>query len=404
MCLQSGRRAQALTIKKKGVMSIQQKDIFICHASEDKPDVVRPLYEGLESEGFNIWYDEAEIKWGDSITERVNWGLIHSKYVVVVLSESFLEKRWPNREFNSVVNTESSSGIVKVLPLVVGDDLIEKKIIEAYPLINDKRYLKWSGNQSEIVKELYKIFPERRKDNIKADDSEINEKNFRDQDVLCNSKVSINVQKVSCLSGNDEGLFITSNEVNGIPFSGVLAALIENKKGQTLLGKYLDEAVWKKLEIPNYSDQKLFIEIPYLFHETLFVQQFLTALARDAEISPKNLVILLPETVITHDHEGIYRTSASLQELGFSIGISQFGTGYSSLSLIRHFDFSYIFIDKSFLKGSGYDEHDRTILRAICSLTDSLNIVSGIDCVEEKGEFDLLKSIGCQLLASPVDG
>lgn len=384
-------------------MSIQQKDIFICHASEDKPDVVRPLYEKLESEGFNIWYDEAEIKWGDSITERVNWGLIHSKYVVVVLSESFLEKRWPNREFNSVVNTESSSGVVKVLPLVVGDGVIEKKIIEAYPLINDKRYLKWSNNQSEIVKELYKIFPEKSKRSFETYNKKINQKNFRDQDVLCRSEVSINVQNVSCLSGNDEGLFVTPNEVNGIPFSAVLNSLIDNDKGETLLGKYLDKAVWKKLEIPNDSDQKLFIEIPYLYHKTLFVQQFLTALTRDVEISPGNLVILLPETVIAHNHEDIYRTAASLRELGFSIGISQFGTGYSSLSYIQRFNFSYLFIDRSFSKGAGYESDEYLILRAICSLADSLNIVSGIDCAEHKTEFDLLKSVGCQLMASPVD-
>jgi EAL domain-containing protein (putative c-di-GMP-specific phosphodiesterase class I) len=384
-------------------VSIQQKDIFICHASEDKPDVVRPLYEKLESEGFNIWYDEAEIKWGDSITERVNWGLIHSKYVVVVLSESFLEKRWPNREFNSVVNTESSSGVVKVLPLVVGDGVIERKIIEAYPLINDKRYLKWSNNQTEIVEELYKIFPEKSKRNFETDAKKINQKNFSDQDVLCRSNVSVNVQKVSCLSGNDEGLFITPNAVNGIPFSSVLNSLIENDKGETLLVKYLDKAVWKKIGMPNDSGQKLFIEIPYLYHKTLFVPQFLTALTRDVEISPGNLVILLPETVITYNHEGIYRTAASLRDLGFSIGISQFGTGYSSLSYIQRLNFSYLFIDRSFSKGAGYESDEYTILRAICSLTDSLNIVSGIDCAEHKTEIDLLKSVGCQLMASPVD-
>jgi EAL domain-containing protein (putative c-di-GMP-specific phosphodiesterase class I) len=384
-------------------VSIQQKDIFICHASEDKPDVVCPLYERLESEGFNIWYDEAEIKWGDSITEHVNWGLIHSRYVVVVLSESFLEKRWPNREFNSVVNTESSSGVVKVLPLVVGDDLIQKKIIEAYPLINDKRYLKWSNNQSEIVEELYKIFPERSKSNLEADTCKSNEKTFRAQDVLCNAKISINVQKVSSLSENDKGLFITANEVNGIPFSSALKALVENKKGETLLGKYLDKAVWKKLEMPNNSNQKLFIEIPELYPETLFVQQFLTALTRDAEISPENLVVLVPETAITHNFEGIYRTAASLRELGFNIGISQFGTSYCRLSDMQRFDFSYLFIDRSFLKGENYENEEHTILRAICFLTDNLKIISGIDCVEEKSEIDLLKSIGCQLMASPID-
>ena len=69
------------------------KDIFICHASEDKDSVVRPLYTDLERAGFDIWYDEAEIKWGDSITQKVNWGLVHSRYVIVVLSQSFVDKK-----------------------------------------------------------------------------------------------------------------------------------------------------------------------------------------------------------------------------------------------------------------------------------------------------------------------
>ncbi len=78
-----------------------QKDIFICHASEDKSDVVEPLVISLEKAGITYWYDEAEIKWGDSITEKVNEGLKISRYVIVVLSESFIQKNWPQRELNS---------------------------------------------------------------------------------------------------------------------------------------------------------------------------------------------------------------------------------------------------------------------------------------------------------------
>ncbi|MDC9611820.1 hypothetical protein, partial [Pseudoalteromonas sp. GABNS16H] len=70
---------------------------------------------------------------------------------------------------------------------------------------------------------------------------------------------------------------------------------------------------------------------------------------------------------------------------------------------IQRLNFSYLFIDRSFSKGAGYESDEYTILRAICSLTDSLNIVSGIDCAEHKTEIDLLKSVGCQLMASPVD-
>jgi hypothetical protein len=56
-------------------MSKAIRDIFVCHASEDKQDVVRPLVEVFTAAGVSCWYDEAEIQWGDSITQKVNEGL-----------------------------------------------------------------------------------------------------------------------------------------------------------------------------------------------------------------------------------------------------------------------------------------------------------------------------------------
>ena len=42
-------------------------DFFICHASEDKDAVARPLAEELQSRGFSVWYDEFELDVGDSL-------------------------------------------------------------------------------------------------------------------------------------------------------------------------------------------------------------------------------------------------------------------------------------------------------------------------------------------------
>lgn len=41
--------------------------MFISHASEDKIDVVRPLAEALRGHGLDVWYDEFELKIGDSL-------------------------------------------------------------------------------------------------------------------------------------------------------------------------------------------------------------------------------------------------------------------------------------------------------------------------------------------------
>lgn len=135
-------------------MSKAIRDIFICHAGEDKEEVVRPMVEAFTQAGISCWYDEAEIQWGDSITNRVNEGLATSRYVVVVFSSAFIQKNWPQRELNAVLNQEASTGEVKVLPLLVGSEEEKRQILSQFPLLNDKRYLPWDGDLRSIVNAL----------------------------------------------------------------------------------------------------------------------------------------------------------------------------------------------------------------------------------------------------------
>ena len=132
----------------------EQKDIFICHASEDKSEVVEPLLEACEEAGISYWYDNTEILWGDSITQKVNEGLKISRYVVVVLSEAFISKNWPQRELNAVMNIEASSGQARVLPLIVGKGDTRKKILDEYPILNDKYHLTWDKGITNIIPSL----------------------------------------------------------------------------------------------------------------------------------------------------------------------------------------------------------------------------------------------------------
>lgn len=133
---------------------VYQKDVFLCHASEDKSAVIRPLAIALDAVGISYWLDEAEIHWGDSITGKVNEGLRQSRFVVVVMSEAFVAKHWPQREFNAVLNEEASTGEVRVLPLIVGSRTERRHIMSEYPLLNDKLYLEWDGGADKVVQAL----------------------------------------------------------------------------------------------------------------------------------------------------------------------------------------------------------------------------------------------------------
>ena len=82
-------------------------DTFICHAGEDKAEVVEPLARGLDSRGLKVWYDRWELEVGDSLRRKIDEGLAKSRYGIVVISPSFLKKKpWTEKELDGLVQKE----------------------------------------------------------------------------------------------------------------------------------------------------------------------------------------------------------------------------------------------------------------------------------------------------------
>lgn len=136
------------------LIHMETRDVFLCHASEDKATTVEPVVAALKRRGLSFWYDNAEIRWGDSVTKKVNEGLAMSRYVIVVLSPEFMKKPWPQRELYSILNIEASTGEVRILPMLCGSASERKQILERLPLLNDKFYITWSGDPEIVVSAL----------------------------------------------------------------------------------------------------------------------------------------------------------------------------------------------------------------------------------------------------------
>ncbi len=92
-------------------------DVFICHASEDKKEFVKPLADALVEQNIKVWYDEFELALGDSLREKIDYGLANSTYGVVVLSKAFFEKKWPKEELDGLVSRQTSEGRKVILPV-----------------------------------------------------------------------------------------------------------------------------------------------------------------------------------------------------------------------------------------------------------------------------------------------
>ena len=126
-------------------------DVFLCHASEDKATVARPLYNHLEAAGVHCWLDEAEIVWGESVVTKIQVGLACARFVLVVLSQSFLNKGWAQKELNTALALEIEGRSNLVLPLLIGDPT---SLLASLPFLKEKRYIKWEGNPAPVEQEL----------------------------------------------------------------------------------------------------------------------------------------------------------------------------------------------------------------------------------------------------------
>ena len=130
---------------KEAAAEFQVKDIFLSHASEDKVAVAEPLFNACQALGISVFYDAADIKWGDSVVEKINNGLGEAKIIVPVMSEVFLQKKWPTKELN-IALARFMKEKSRILPIVHGLENVDD-----YPLLSDLHYKKWSDNADELA-------------------------------------------------------------------------------------------------------------------------------------------------------------------------------------------------------------------------------------------------------------
>jgi hypothetical protein len=110
-------------------------DVFISHATEDKDSVVRPLAHALRARGLVVWYDEFELRLGDSLRRKIDAGLARSRFGIVVLSDAFFKKNWPQYELDGLV-TREMTGEQVILPL--WHNISKDEIVAQSPPLADK--------------------------------------------------------------------------------------------------------------------------------------------------------------------------------------------------------------------------------------------------------------------------
>ena len=108
-------------------------DVFVSYAHEDEP-FANELAQAFRKRGINVWIDNSEIAWGDSIRTKIDEGLNKSRYGVVILTPNYIKdsKYWTKTELEGLLQVESVKG-KRILP--IWHNLTKDQVIEFSPTI-----------------------------------------------------------------------------------------------------------------------------------------------------------------------------------------------------------------------------------------------------------------------------
>ena len=116
---------------------------------------------------------------------------------------------------------------------------------------------------------------------------------------------------------------------------------------------------------------------------------------RASRLDPEALTLEITENCLIDDAALILERLQELKALNVKIAIDDFGTGYSTLSSVHTWPIDTLKIDKSFVDGVTAGSTAVSVVQAIVSLAQTLELATVAEGVEQISQLDRLADLGC---------
>jgi hypothetical protein len=78
-------------VEKRAVLP-DLRDIFLCHAWDDRKESAKELHDLLEKKGVSVWFSEKDVLLGTSLLREIDKGLAKSKVGIVLVTPKFINR------------------------------------------------------------------------------------------------------------------------------------------------------------------------------------------------------------------------------------------------------------------------------------------------------------------------
>lgn len=110
------------------------RDVFLCHAWDDRKDAAKELHDILESKGVSVWFSEKDVLLGSSLLREIDKGLVKSRVGIVLVTPSFLKRV----KGEGVADKELSALLARDLLVPIVHNTTFEDLREVSPLLGSR--------------------------------------------------------------------------------------------------------------------------------------------------------------------------------------------------------------------------------------------------------------------------
>jgi hypothetical protein len=110
------------------------RDVFLCHAWDDRGGAAKELHDLLESLGVSVWFSEKDVTLGTSLLREIDKGLAKSRVGIVLVTPALL-RRLPQE---GIADKELSALLARDLLVPIVHNTTYEALREVSPLLGSR--------------------------------------------------------------------------------------------------------------------------------------------------------------------------------------------------------------------------------------------------------------------------
>jgi hypothetical protein len=123
------------------------RDVFLCHAWDDRKDAAKQLHDFLEARGVSVWFSEKDVLLGTPLLREIDRGLAKSRVGIVLVTPALLRRL----KGEGIADKELSALLARDLLVPILHNTTYEELRDVSPLLGSRSGL---STEEETMEQL----------------------------------------------------------------------------------------------------------------------------------------------------------------------------------------------------------------------------------------------------------